>query len=75
MAKGIAFDQGDKLLCQLCIGLYNNDWDQMVTDLKERLDAKPIIPVLSTRIKADLESIERVREVLARNNITAVDVK
>ncbi len=51
----------ERMLVTLKHNLYEGDWDGMVADLKARLEGKPYIFRLASRITDDLERIERLR--------------
>ncbi len=51
----------ERMLVVLNRELYEGDWDEMVADLKGRLEGKPYIFKLAHRIADDLERIERLR--------------
>jgi len=42
--------------------LYEGSWDEMVADLKARLEGRPYIFKLAHRIVDDLERIDRLRD-------------
>jgi len=52
----------ERMLVVLNRELYDGDWDDMVTDLKARLEGGPYIFKLSHRIADDLGRIERLRQ-------------
>jgi hypothetical protein len=54
-------DEEHKMLIVLKAQLYGGSWDPMLEDLKNRLTGKPYIFKLATRIKDDIERIERMR--------------
>ena len=54
-------DEEHKMLIVLKAQLYGGSWDPMLEDLKNRLAGKPYIFKLATRIKDDVERIERMR--------------
>ena len=51
----------ERLLVVLKRELYEGSWDDMVADLRARLDGRPYIFKLASRITEDLERIERLR--------------
>ena len=53
--------------------LYEGNWDDMVADLKARLEGRPYIFKLVHRISDDLERIERLREFERRNHVDLAD--
>ena len=52
----------ERMLVVLNRELYDGTWDEMVADLKARLEGRPYIFKLAYRIADDLERIERLRE-------------
>jgi len=52
----------ERMLVVLNRELYEGSWDEMVTDLKARLEGRPYIFKLAYRIADDLERIQRLRE-------------
>jgi len=52
-------DQRDLVL--LRDELYDGSWDEMLTDLKNRLEGKPYIFKLVNRIQQDIEMIKELR--------------
>ena len=42
--------------------LYEGSWDEMIADLRTRLDGRPYIFKLAHRISDDLQRIERLKE-------------
>jgi hypothetical protein len=50
-----------RLLVVLQRELYDGSWDDMVADLRARLEGRPFIFKLANRITEDLERIERLR--------------
>ena len=57
-----ALSREEKMLILLRDELYEGSWDDMVADLKNRLEGKPYVFKLSSRIEADLERIERLKD-------------
>jgi hypothetical protein len=51
----------ERMLVVLKRELYEGSWDEMVADLKARLDGRPYIFKLAHRIEEDLERIRRLR--------------
>ncbi|MGC9454255.1 MAG: hypothetical protein ACP5HU_05275 [Phycisphaerae bacterium] len=51
----------ERMLVVLKAELYEGDWDEMVADLKARLEGRPYIFKLAHRITDDLERIQRLR--------------
>jgi len=52
----------ERMLVVLKAELYEGSWDDMVADLKARLEGRPYIFKLAHRITDDLERIGRLRE-------------
>jgi len=52
---------GERLLISLRDELYEKSWDKMTQDLKDRLEKRPYIFKLSSRIESDMAAIERMR--------------
>ena len=63
----------DRLLVVLKRELYEGCWDDMVADLRARLEGRPYIFKLANRITEDLERIERLREFEARHGVDLAD--
>ena len=53
--------------------LYGGAWDEMVKDLEARLQAKPYVFKLATRIEDDVVRIRRLREFEQDQNINLKD--
>ena len=51
----------ERMLVVLKRELYEGDWEEMVADLKARLEGRPYIFKLAHRIADDLERIDRLR--------------
>lgn len=51
----------ERMLVVLKRELYEGSWDEMVADLKARLEGRPYIFKLAHRIADDLERIEKLR--------------
>ncbi len=49
--------------------LYEEDWEEMLQDLRDRQSGKPFIFKLNTRIEEDIQRIERLREYERRNGV------
>lgn len=52
----------ERMLVMLKHELYEGRWDEMVADLKARLEGRPYIFKLAHRIADDLERIRRLRD-------------
>ena len=63
----------ERMLVVLKRNLYEGAWDDMVADLKARLEGKPYIFRLASRITEDLERIDRLRAYEAENNVDLSD--
>ncbi len=66
-------DEEHKMLIVLKSQLYGGSWDPMLEDLKNRLAGKPYIFKLATRIKDDVERIERMRSFEQEHRIDLAD--
>ena len=53
----------EKMLVTLRDELYGGQWDEMQTDLQQRLDGRPYVFKLASRIEDDLARIQRMRDV------------
>jgi len=62
-----------KMLIVLKAQLYGGSWDPMLDDLKNRLAGKPYIFKLATRIKDDVERIERMRSFEKEHQVDLAD--
>ncbi len=62
-----------RMLVVLKRELYEGSWDEMVADLKARLEGRPYIFKLAHRIVDDLERIERLRSFEAKYGIDLSD--
>jgi len=51
------------MLVVVCRELYDRDWDEMIADMQARLNGKPYIFKLATRIEDDLLRIQRLRQL------------
>ncbi len=60
---GLNLTADEKDLVILRDELYGGSWDDMLTDLKNRVSGKPYIYKLVNRIQKDVESIERLRAI------------
>jgi hypothetical protein len=56
----------ERMLVVLKRELYEGSWDEMVADLKARLEGRPYIFKLAHRIADDLERIDRLRKFEAQ---------
>jgi hypothetical protein len=72
--KFVAQLSGDeRMLVSLRDELYDGSWDQMLKDLKDRLEGKPYIFKLVNRISADIQRIEKLREYEKKHRINLAD--
>jgi len=62
-----------RMLVVLKSQLYDGKWEPMLDDLGNRLEGKPYIFKLASRIKDDIERIERLRKFENEHNIDLVD--
>jgi hypothetical protein len=51
---------GERLLVTLRDELYEGSWDKMLQDLKDRLEKRPYIFKLSSRIESDITAIDKM---------------
>jgi hypothetical protein len=63
----------ERMLIVLSHELYEDDWDEMVADLKARLEGRPYIFRLAHRITDDLERIQRLRDFESRQSVRLGD--
>ena len=63
----------ERMLVSLGDELYEGSWDQMLKDLKDRLEGKPYIFKLVNRISADIQRIEKLREYEKKHRINLAD--
>ncbi|HOX08424.1 MAG TPA: hypothetical protein PK280_18660 [Planctomycetota bacterium] len=64
---------GERLLVTLRDELYEGSWDLMLEDLRDRLEKRPYIFKLSSRIEADMAAIEKLRAYEAKENVNLRD--
>ena len=64
----------ERMLIVLKRELYEGSWDEMVTDLRARLEGKPYIFKLAHRIVDDLDRIERLRAFEEQHDLNLSDV-
>ena len=60
----------ERMLIMLRDELYEGSWDDMIADLKNRLEGKPYVFKLASRIEADLARIERLKNFEEKNNVS-----
>ena len=53
--------------------LYNGSWDEMLKDLTARLQAKPYVFKLATRIEDDIVRIQKMRDFEEQYNVNLKD--
>ncbi|HEU4339555.1 MAG TPA: hypothetical protein VFS19_05765 [Planctomycetota bacterium] len=63
----------ERMLVSLRDELYEGSWDQMLKDLKDRLEGKPYIFKLVNRISADIQRIDKLREYEKKHRINLAD--
>jgi hypothetical protein len=63
----------ERLLVVLKRELYEGCWDEMVADLRARLEGRPYIFKLAHRISDDLERIERLRRFETQHDVDLSD--
>ena len=63
----------ERMLVSLRDELYDGSWEQMLKDLKDRLEGKPYIFKLVNRISADIQRIEKLREYEKKHRINLAD--
>jgi len=62
-----------RMLVALKKQLYENSWEPMLDDLKNRLAGKPYIFKLANRIQDDIERIEQMRKFEKEHDIDLSD--
>ena len=68
-----SFSGEETMLVVLKRELYDGSWDEMVADLKARLQGRPYIFKLAHRITDDLDRIERLRAFEKRVGVDLSD--
>ena len=63
----------ERMLITLRDELYDGSWDQMLKDLKDRLEGKPYIFKLVNRISADIQRIEKLSDYEKKHRINLAD--
>ncbi len=66
-AKALATEE--RMLVVLKKELYEGSWDEMIADLRARLEGRPYIFKLAHRIVDDLDRIERLRDFERRSGV------
>jgi hypothetical protein len=69
--KGLSEEQ--RMLVILKAQLYDGIWEPMLDDLRNRLEGKPYIFKLASRIEDDIERIEEMAEFEREHNIDLAD--
>ena len=62
-----------RMLVVLKAQLYDGSWEPMLDDLRNRLEGKPYIFKLASRIQDDVERIEQMLEFEKENGIDLAD--
>jgi hypothetical protein len=62
-----------RMLVVLKAQLYGGSWEPMLDDLRNRLEGKPYIFKLASRIGDDIERIEQMREFETENGVDLAD--
>ena len=65
--------QEHRMLVTLKAQLYDDMWEPMLDDLRNRLVGKPYIFKLASRIKDDIERIEQMQQFETEHNIDLAD--
>jgi hypothetical protein len=65
--------QEERMLILLQSELYENSWLAMVNDLRNRLDGKPYIFKLASRIQDDIARIEKLQSFEREHNVKLSD--
>ena len=63
----------ERLLVVLKKELYEGSWDELLADLQARLNDKPYIFKLASRITDDIDRIKRLDEFEQSNNVDLSD--
>lgn len=63
----------EKILVIIRDELYGGSWNEMLEDLKARLDSRPYVLKLSGRIESDIERITRLRSMEEDGDIDLAD--
>jgi len=64
-----ALSADERTLVTLRDDLYNGSWDQMLGDLRDRLQGKPYIFKLVNRIQDDITRIEKLAEYEKKHKV------
>jgi hypothetical protein len=68
-----SLSQEQRMLVILKSQLYGGAWEPMLDDLRNRLAGKPYIFKLASRIKDDIERIERMQAFETEHNVDLAD--
>jgi len=63
----------EKILVIIRDELYDGSWNEMLGDLKARLESRPYVLKLSGRIESDIERITRLRSIEEEGGIDLAD--
>lgn len=66
-------DEQHRMLVVLKSQLYGGSWEPMLEDLQNRLEGKPYIIKLASRIKDDVERIHRLQEFETQHGVDLSD--
>lgn len=58
-----SLSEQDKVLIVCNYQLYDDNWNAMEKNLKNRLEGRPYVLKLGERIREDLERVKRLREI------------
>ncbi len=64
----------ERMLVSLRDDLYGGSWDQMMKDLKDRLNNKPYIFKLVNRIQDDIARIEKLSDYEKKHKVNLADL-
>ena len=59
----------ERMLIVLQSELYDHSWQSMLDDLRSRLEGKPFIFKLASRIQDDIARIEKLRNLEEKHNL------
>ncbi len=65
----VSLTEEERMLVTLREELYGGSWDRMLEDLNRRLNGKPYIFKLATRIEEDIQVLQRLRRLERRKGI------
>jgi hypothetical protein len=68
-----SLSEQEKVLIACNYQLYDGRWDMMKRDLEQRLEGKPYVFKLGSRIKEDLQCVERLRDVETKFSVRLSD--